>query len=57
MEKDARMKVHVKNKENCHQVLQKYTKLQVKGEYKSIITHKIYHSEMSREQTNTYEMY
>jgi ribosome-associated translation inhibitor RaiA len=42
--KDARMKVYVKKKKenltvNCHQVLQKYTKLQVNGEYKNIITH------------------
>jgi len=52
MEKDARMKVYVKNKENltvnCHQMLQKYTKLQANGEYKNIITRKIYHSEISR---------
>jgi hypothetical protein len=51
MEKDARMKVYVKNEGNltvnCHQALQRYTKLQVNGEYKNIITHKIYHSEMS----------
>jgi hypothetical protein len=52
MEKDARMKVYVKNKENltvnCRQALQKYTKLLVNGDYRNIVTHKIYHSEMSR---------
>jgi hypothetical protein len=40
MEKDARMKIYVKSKDNftvlCHQVLQKYTKLQVNGEYKNM---------------------
>lgn len=47
--KDARIKVYVKNKENLtvnfHQALQKHAKLQVNGEYKNIVTHKIYHSE------------
>jgi hypothetical protein len=44
------MKIYVKHKENltdnCHQVLQKYTKLQVNGEYKNIITHKIFSNKM-----------
>jgi len=45
------MKVYIKSKEkltvNCHEVLQKCTKLQVNGEYENNITHKIYHSNMS----------
>jgi len=60
MEKDARMKVYVKNKEsltvNCRQVLQKHTKLQVNGEYRNIITYKIHHGELSRADKNKWNV-